>query len=561
MAQQAPSVSPDFEAITRIQERAVSETRAALVPGAAVLIEAPTGAGKTRISSRNFEEISAAFQEEHGRKPVILALQHREMLLDNANKALARWAPTSGLRTSTAKEGDVDVTGDVIYGMVQTVSSNLARLPRIDVLAIDEAHHASDSEGADYSKVIAHVRAENPDLMLVATTATPNRPDRKSLNPALRDAKRVTIGYKELAEAGQIVLPLTKVVKIHREDGTTTNQLMRSKYKPEKDADPAGLTKALRAARPTDFHEQMLASWERDFRDPMDRAGVHAGTIAFEATIQSARAFAQKAAARGHRVAVMDSEQDKNLNRKALDDYTRGALDMVVSVKMLDEGVDVPHTRGILILRETTSDIEYNQMVGRAMRMGEDPVLQGVRPMVLDGGASTMIHGSVERRAEVIDYYQKLARGEAAEFRLPDAQRIPELGEAYSPWKVLRNPPPIMATTDGKSNLYAVASASPDGGARFSLLEATVVKGKSQVIVMRDEQKKPLIAIDSVRLRALEYERLLPSRHSLMRMEATDSTKHDGRSLVEERLLDRPEHIASVESMSRAMLASRSLGR
>jgi DNA repair protein RadD len=580
MAQQNPSVSPDFEAITRIQERAIAETMAAVAlcrqrrdwgvannyapladQALAVLVEAPTGAGKTRISARNFEELSKAFEAEHGRKPVILALQHREMLLDNAQEALGRWAPESGLKSSRAVEGKLDTSGDVIYGMVQTVAANLGRLPKIDILAIDEAHHASDSDGADYTKVINHTREQNPDMVLLATTATPNRPDKKSLNPALRDAERVTIGYKELEEAGQILLPSTKVVTIHREDGTTTNQLMRSKFKPEKDADPAGLTKALRAARPADFHDQMLDAWERDFKEPLAREGIQAGTIVYEGTIAAARKFADMAKERGHAVAVMDSDQDKALNAKALEDYAGGKVDMVVSVKMLDEGVDVPRTRCAMILRETTSDIEYSQMVGRTMRMGSDPVLQGVRPRIIDGGASTMIHGSVERRAEVIDYYQKLARGEPAEYRLPDADRVPSMGEKYSPWKVLKNPPPIMATTDGRANLYAVASAAPDGGMRYSILEAVTIKGKSQVTILKGNDKRPLIAIDAQRLRALEAERLLPSRHSLMRLEATESALHGGRSLLDDKLAERPEYVASVEKMSLAMLASRSAGR
>lgn len=580
MAQQSQQIAPDYEAITAIQERAIRETVAAVALcqerrawGAAnnfpplaehpiaVLIEAPTGAGKTRISSRNFEELSASFEREHGRKPVILALQHRELLLDNAKKALGRWAPESGLTASSAVEGKVDTSGDVIYGMVQTIASNLAALPKVDILAIDEAHHASDSDGADYTKVIQHVREKNPGIILIATTATPNRPDKRSLNPALRDAERVTIGYKELKDAGQIVLPITKVATIHREDGTTTNQIMRSKFKPDKDADPAGLTKTLRAERPSDFHDQMLAAWEREFKEPMAERGLAAGSIAYESTIASARRFAELAASRGHRVAVMDSDQDKALNLKALSDYEKGNIELIVSVKMLDEGVDVPRTRCAILLRETTSDIEYNQMVGRTMRMGTDPTLMGVRPVVLDGGASTMIHGSVERRAEIIDYYQKLARNEPVEYRIPDADKVPTLGESYSPWKILKNPPPIMATTDGKANLYVVATTSPDGSNRFSVLEATTVKGRSQVTILKDRGKKPMVNIDATRLRALEVERLLPSRHSLMRLEATESAINRGRSVLDDKLVERPEYIASAEKMGLAMLKGRSIGR
>src|SRR3546814_18406057 len=97
-----------------------------------------------------------------------------------------------------------------------------------------------------------------------------------------------------------------------------------------------------------------------------------------------------------------------------LDKYGNGELDMIVSVKMIDEGLDVPATRAVLILRESTSEVEYMQMVGRTIRMGSDPAYWNVQPVVLDGGASTMIHGSIESRAAVIDYLQKLDRGEVS---------------------------------------------------------------------------------------------------------------------------------------------------
>src|SRR3546814_3399218 len=53
----------DFDEVTRIQERAIAEAIQILEDHNEVLIEAPTGAGKTRINARILEEIGRAHAE------------------------------------------------------------------------------------------------------------------------------------------------------------------------------------------------------------------------------------------------------------------------------------------------------------------------------------------------------------------------------------------------------------------------------------------------------------------------------------------------------------------
>ena len=64
--------------------------------------------------------------------------------------------------------------GDVIFSMVQTISrdKNLDKLRSIDMLVIDESHHAA---ARTYKKVIRKVRSDNPNSEIVGFTATPNR--------------------------------------------------------------------------------------------------------------------------------------------------------------------------------------------------------------------------------------------------------------------------------------------------------------------------------------------------------------------------------------------------
>ncbi|MDY5213044.1 DEAD/DEAH box helicase family protein [Intestinibacter sp.] len=55
-------------------------------------------------------------------------------------------------------------------------------------------------------------------------------------------------------------------------------------------------------------------------------------------------------------------------NEKVLRDFRNNKYDVIVNVKMLTEGVDVPDVKTIMVTRQTTSPILFTQMVGRALR-------------------------------------------------------------------------------------------------------------------------------------------------------------------------------------------------
>src|SRR3546814_20522592 len=74
----------DFDEVTRIQERAIAEAIQILEDHNEVLIEAPTGAGKTRINARILEEIAKRAGPDFNS----LNLCHRERLATQSQDAL-----------------------------------------------------------------------------------------------------------------------------------------------------------------------------------------------------------------------------------------------------------------------------------------------------------------------------------------------------------------------------------------------------------------------------------------------------------------------------------------
>lgn len=63
-----------------------------------------------------------------------------------------------------------------------------------------------------------------------------------------------------------------------------------------------------------------------------------------------------------------DNERILNEFRNGKDKKGRDKLDVLINVRMLTEGADVPSVRTVFLTRQTTSQILMNQMIGRALR-------------------------------------------------------------------------------------------------------------------------------------------------------------------------------------------------
>jgi superfamily II DNA or RNA helicase len=153
------------------QKTFVERSVAALASRGNTLGVAPTGAGKTIM-------LSAVTGEMIGNGAKACVLAHRDELTAQNRTKFQRVVP--GVATSVIDATEKSWNGQVAFAMVPTLAraSNLADMPRLDLLVVDEAHHAvADS----YRRIIDRVREANPDARIFGVTATPNRGDRKGL--------------------------------------------------------------------------------------------------------------------------------------------------------------------------------------------------------------------------------------------------------------------------------------------------------------------------------------------------------------------------------------------
>ncbi len=62
------------------------------------------------------------------------------------------------------------------------------------------------------------------------------------------------------------------------------------------------------------------------------------------------------------------NNRSSNQNEINLERFRNGEIDVLINVKMLTEGVDVPDVKTVFLTRDTNSTILFTQMVGRALR-------------------------------------------------------------------------------------------------------------------------------------------------------------------------------------------------
>ena len=100
--------------------------------------------------------------------------------------------------------------------MVQTLSkeTNLAQIPYLDFLVIDEAHH---SVADTYQAIIKKVREGSRNCKLIGFTATPNRSDGEGLGKNFNNVSdQIHLG--ELIASGHLVRPRTFVIDVAQEE-------------------------------------------------------------------------------------------------------------------------------------------------------------------------------------------------------------------------------------------------------------------------------------------------------------------------------------------------------
>jgi DNA repair protein RadD len=255
------------------QKELVTRTVDALNKHGNTLAVAPTGAGKTIMLSAIIGEM---FKHKPGKACV---LAHRDELTFQNEDKFKRVNPD--LSTSVFDASVKSWNGEVTFAMVQTLSreNNLSAMPPMDILVIDEAHHArADS----YMRVIERVKQKNAGVKLLGMTATPNRGDKKGLRPVFSNVSdQITV--RELIASGH----LCRRAPLSWTSACRTNCARCAKTASDFDM---GAVSAIMNTRP--INDAVVKHWK-------EKAGDRK-TVVFCSTVQHAEDVCEELQWRGH---------------------------------------------------------------------------------------------------------------------------------------------------------------------------------------------------------------------------------------------------------------------
>jgi superfamily II DNA or RNA helicase/SAM-dependent methyltransferase len=298
------------------------------------LVVLATGLGKTWLSA--FDAVQMGARR-------ILFVAHREEILYQAAETYLRIKPDSRVGFYIGKQRDRTV--DILCASVQTLGKevHLERFdPRhFDYIVVDEFHHAA---APVYHRLLSYFAPQ----FLLGLTATPDRTDRSDILSLCDDNLVFEYPLFEGVK-GQFLVPF-HYYGIYDETVDYTEIPWRNgKF------DPNLLANKL-ATYGRAKHVLKVWSEERQSR-----------TLAFCVSRVHADFMAAQFVKKGIRAAAVHGESEMSRG-EALERLENGQLDVIFSVDLFNEGVDLPAIDTVLLLRPTESKILFLQQIGRGLR-------------------------------------------------------------------------------------------------------------------------------------------------------------------------------------------------
>lgn len=306
----------------------VARTRAALRKHQAVILQAPTGSGKTAIGTHMM-----ASARENGKRTFFLV--HQNELLKQTSKALWNNKLEHGLIASGKSSNPLPVQ----LASVMTLKNRLDRYEHPDLIIIDEAHRS-------LAPTYVEIAKQYPGAKIVGLTATPRRTDGRGLGHLYQDIVtappiRYFIDEGYLCDYELYGIPVdADLSQVSSKAGDfDSKQLSTAMNKPTITGDAVE-------------HYQKFANGKP--------------CVVMCVDIQHAEDVAEEYNRRGIKArSIHGKTKDRD---GTLEGFERGEFLVLTSVNLMIEGVDLPFIEVVQWLRPTQSLVIYMQGNGRGLR-------------------------------------------------------------------------------------------------------------------------------------------------------------------------------------------------
>lgn len=349
------------------QQDAVARFREGLTDTGRAQVVLATGLGKTVVMA---EVVADLYRDGLIRDNRVLVLADKRELIRQLQfgfwHQLPKWVPTHMLSSD-----EIPAYGDgITFATVQSIVGRLDDLPHFGLVLVDEAHHIGS---ASFRRALDALAPP----MVGGATATPWRGDgfdidellgrplvQLGISDGLQRKYLSEVDYRLLAD--NIDWNFVQEISTHN---YSLNQLNKKLLMPTRD-------------------EEAARHIVEVFRGEKRRGG-----IVFSPTVDHSESFAGTLRSYGIRAEAISSRQEARERDRLMAMFRRGDIDILASVDLFNEGVDVPDVDLVVFMRATHSRRIFVQQLGRGLRLspGKDKVI--VMDFVTD----------LRRMAEVIE--------------------------------------------------------------------------------------------------------------------------------------------------------------
>ena len=341
------------------------------------MVTLPTGGGKTRVAVESFIDW---MQPRFSEGKYLIWIAQSEELCEQAIACITdlwqnREFPEAlrVYRFYGGKQINVEnLIGGVVVASIQQLYTRIkSKDPALDeilencgAMIIDEAHHATTKS---YKSLFNRARQLVGDELfpICGLTATPGRSNDETMKlvdefdaylihptlPNIEKYQKNPLLY--FREEGYLAEPIFLLSK----DGETV-EVPDEYIDNETDDINSEYLKVLAEDRERNFHiiEYMLT------------IPTGTSTLVYACTVEHAEFLSMMMNSLGRKSAVISAETPKQIRRIHIAAFKRGEIEFLFNYGVLTTGFDAPKTDHLIICRPTSSQILYEQMVGRGLR-------------------------------------------------------------------------------------------------------------------------------------------------------------------------------------------------
>lgn len=309
------------------------------------LVVAATGTGKTIMAALDYKRAL----DELGHDLTLLFVAHRKEILQQSLSTF-RQVLRSRDFGELLVDGQRPERGEHLFASVQSLSRTTLdgiSPDRFDFIIVDEVHHAS---APTYERLLKHFK---PGLLL-GLTATPERADGGNIKEWFDDRFAAELRIWDAIDRG-LLAPFQYFV-LNDETDLSNVTWGRGRY---------ATSELENLYTGDDARVRMILTAVKDHVSDIGKMRA----LGFCVGVEHARFMARRFNEAGIAAAALTGETDRESRSLFRKQLREGHLQVLFTVDIFNEGVDLPEVDTVLFLRPTESAMLFLQQLGRGLRL------------------------------------------------------------------------------------------------------------------------------------------------------------------------------------------------